>query len=119
MRDVKELEVYQKVFIFSERIYSLTKSFPREEIFGITSQIRRAVTSVGSNIAEGFDRNSMKEFIRYLYISKGSASEIEFLLSLSQSLGYISINEYVEVNNDLISIKKMLTKLIKSLHSKI
>jgi len=119
MKDVKELEVYQKSLIFCEKIYVLTKSFPKEELFGITSQIRRASTSMGANIAEGFDRNSLKEFTRFLYISKGSASETEFLLSLSKSLGYLRTLEYKEVNSSLISIKKMLSKLIKSLRSKL
>lgn len=79
----KDLDVWNKAMAFAEKIYHLTKNFPKEEQFGLTSQIRRSAISIASNIAEGAARNSEKEFIQFLYVAMGSLSEIETQLLLA------------------------------------
>ncbi|MCL5033330.1 MAG: four helix bundle protein [Thermotogae bacterium] len=96
-----------------EFIYRLTEAFPQKEIYGLTNQIRRAVVSVPSNIAEGAARSSEKEFSKFLYISLGSLSEVETQLIIAQRLKYIGNYD----DSLLIEIRKMLIGLIKSLKS--
>jgi len=94
--------------------YKLTGQFPKEELFGLSSQMRRAAVSIPSNIAEGHGRNSEKELIRFLYISLGSASELETQLLLSNKLGFLtdeSFNKLNDINNEVV---KMLVSLIRS-----
>ncbi len=93
MRDYKELIVWQKSRTLVKNIYDRTKIFPKEEQYGLTNQIRRAVVSIPSNIAEGYNRQSDKEFVRFLSIAKGSAAEVETQIILAQDLGYISAEE--------------------------
>ena len=113
MKSHSDLTVYSKSLDLVEEIYNLTKKFPAEEKFGITSQIRRAAVSVPSNLAEGAGRQSKKEFSRFLYISLGSLAEIETLLIISQRPRYVL--EISDMKEDLIYIRRMLLKLIKSL----
>jgi len=98
------------------KIYEITKSFPHEEIYGLTSQLRRSGISIPSNIAEGAARNSDKEFIQFLYIALGSLSEVETQLIIAERLGYIS--ETKTILNKLSSIKQMLLGLIRHLKNK-
>ena len=113
----KDLKVYQKAMDLVTEIYQITKSFPVEEKYGLTSQIRRAAISIPSNIAEGSARKSTKEYIQFLYHSLGSAAEIETQLDLSKRLEFIDNIELInKTNNEIIY---MLTGLIKSLKSKI
>ncbi len=93
MRDYKELIVWQKSRTLVKNIYDRTKIFPKEEQYGLTNQIRRAVVSIPSNIAEGYNRQSDKEFVRFLSIAKGSAAEVETQIILAQDLEYISAEE--------------------------
>lgn len=88
----ENLKIWQKAIALAEQIYSVTKKFPKEEIFGITSQIRRAVVSVSSNIAEGSSRSSKKDYCRFVDISLGSLKEVENLTIISLRLGYIDVN---------------------------
>jgi len=83
-----DLKVYQKSLDFVISIYQITAGFPSEEKYGLTSQLRRAAVSIPTNIAEGVSKNSTKEYIRFLYISLGSTSEIECLLEISNRLTY-------------------------------
>ena len=85
----KDLDVWKESVLFAKEVYLLTNSFPKEELYGITSQIRRSVVSVPSNIAEGAARSSDKEFIQFLYISLGSLTEAETQLILSHDLGFV------------------------------
>jgi len=99
----------------ASNIYILTKDFPKEELYGLTSQIRRSAVSIPANIAEGAARNSNKEFIQYLYIALGSLSELETELIIAQNIGYLKSNDIFE---ELIIIRKMLSGLINSVRRK-
>ena len=117
MSDYKDLKVWEKSIDFVEMVYKIVKSFPKEEIYALSDQLKRAVVSIPSNIAEGASRNSNKEFVQFLYIALGSASEVETQLIIAKRLNYIhSIeNELIE----LTSIRKMLNSLISSIKRKI
>ena len=106
----KNLKVWEKAIDLAEEIYKITKEFPKEELYGIVSQIRRAAVSISANIAEGAARNSNKEYIQFLYIALGSLSELETELIISNRVGYLK-NEIIF--NKLIDIKKLLLGLIK------
>ena len=113
----KDLEVYQKSMDFVIQIYKLTKSFPKEEQYGLISQLRRAAISIPSNIAEGSARKNTKEFIQFLYYSLGSTVEIETQIEISKRLHFLNNTEDLE--KMLKSIINMITGLIKSLKRKI
>ena len=115
MKTHKDLDVWKKSIDFVTKVYNLTEKFPNNEKFGIISQIRRAAVSIPSNIAEGSARNSKKELIQFLYISLGSAAELETQLIISEKLKYI---ENLDVLNDLNDIQKMIMGLIKYLRNK-
>ncbi len=114
MRNFRELKVWEKSHSLCLSIYKLTKNFPIEEKYGLTSQIRRASSSVPTNIAEGCGHDSDKNFIRFLRIGSGSISEVEYLLFLSKDLEYITKDSYKELLEEVVSIKKMIYSLIKS-----
>lgn len=111
----KDLKVWQESMNLVETIYQLTSDFPKHEIFGLSSQLRRAAISVASNIAEGAGRNGNAEWVRFLYISLGSISEIETQLEIAFRLSYLERND--ELLNKVYFIRYMLTKLISSLKS--
>lgn len=99
-------------------IYQKVKILPKEELFGLSDQIRRAVVSIPSNIAEGQQRNSLKEYIHFLYIAKGSLAELETQLLLCERLGYISADHLEPIKSECKEIGKMLNSLIKRLQEK-
>ena len=99
-------------------IYEITKSFPKEEIYGLTNQIRRSAVSIPSNIAEGAGRNHDKEFIQFLYISLGSSSELETQIFICNNLKYIGEEQMNTILEKLYDIRKMLFGLLKSVSSK-
>lgn len=112
MRNHKDLIVWQKSMMLVTRLYQATQSFPKDEIYGITSQMRRAAVSIPSNIAEGYGRGYDKELIHFLYVSLGSASELETQLIISKDINYLSLENFLELsllNNEII---KMLSSLI-------
>jgi four helix bundle protein len=117
MHNYKELKVWQKARELVKFIYILTKKFPREELYGITSQMRRAAISISSNIAEGSGHSSKKDFIRFLEFSYSSASELETQLILSFDLEFISENELKDGSAMISEIQKMLKGLIDSLNN--
>jgi len=116
MRDFHNYKVWEKGHQFALCIYRKTKSFPKDELFGITSQIRRAATSIPFNIAEGRGRRSDTEFAHFLNIAAGSASEVEEELLLSYDLEYLDKVSYQQLNKEVNDIKAMLNKLIETLH---
>ena len=118
MRTHKDLEVWKKSISLVTQIYSSTQSFPKEEIYGLTNQIRRAAVSVPSNISEGAARQTNKEFIQFLYIALGSNSELETQLLIAHNLNFISNNDYENCNQQVDEIGKMLSGLISYRKSK-
>ena len=113
----KDLVVWQKSIEFVAKIYETTNNFPKEELFGLTSQLRRAAISIPSNIAEGFARKHNKELIQFLYVSLGSSVEIETQLLIAKNINYINEEIYVMLTNLLSEISKMLIGLIHKLES--
>ncbi|MCZ4221812.1 four helix bundle protein [Pedobacter rhodius] len=110
-----KLEIWKKAHNLTLSIYLLSKQFPKEELFVLTSQIRRSASSVPTNIVEGQARQYFKEFKQFLFIAKGSLAEKHYHLYLAKSLSYLSEETYVSIDAQIISIKMMLTKLIKVL----
>ena len=117
MKDHKDLDVWNKSMDLVENIYTCTKTFPKEEVYGLSSQIKRAAVSVPSNIAEGAGRKGNKEFIQFLYISMGSLSEVETQILLAKRLGFI--DNVHNITQDIVKIKQMLNGLINYLKAKI
>ena len=114
MKTHKDLLVWKKSIEFVTKIYVLTKSFPENERYGLTNQLRRAAVSIPSNISEGAARGSSKEFVRFLFVSRASAAEIETQLIIAQNLGFLNgVDD--SLIKDLDSICRMLTALIKKL----
>ena len=109
------LEVWKLAHQLTLKVYTISKNFPSTEMYGLTSQLRRSVSSVPTNIIEGQGRQYKKEFIQFLYIAKGSLDEANYQLFLAKDLHYISGEEYQELNILCTRIKMMLYKLIKSL----
>jgi four helix bundle protein len=112
IRTHKDLDVWNKSMELAEKLYNLTTNFPKDEQYGLISQIRRSAVSIPSNIAEGAARNSNKEFVQFLYIALGSLSEIETQLLLANRLKFI---QEATLLDDIESIRKMLLGLIKFL----
>jgi four helix bundle protein len=117
MNNFKSLKLYQKALDLADRIYGITATFPRSEVFGLSSQMQRAAVSVGSNIAEGAARNSKQEFYHFLGITNGSAAELHFQLDLASRRSMISDSERQEVQEMLTEIMKMSSSLQKTLSS--
>lgn len=115
----KDLDVYKKSVQMVAEVYLITAKFPKEEIYGLVSQMRRAAVSVPSNIAEGAARNSHKEFVHFLYFSMGSLSELETQLEIAVILNFIKTDATTNLVQNLLSIKQMLLGLIKSLKTKL
>ena len=113
MRDFHKLDVWQKSHQLALALYQATRTFPKEELYGLTSQMRRAVVSIPANIAEGCGRNGDAEFTRFLHIAFGSASEMEFFLLVSRDLGYLAVDAYTELDDQVVEVKKMLAALIQ------
>ncbi len=117
-RSRKELKVWQKSYGLCLEIYRITAKFPKEERYGLTSQIRRSVVSIPSNIAEGYGRKTTKDYIRMLYISYGSVCELETQILLAGDLDLIEKGELGTAKKDIAEIERMLKALIKSLENK-
>ena len=118
MKDFKDLRVWEKSYALALAVYEASRSFPREEIYGLTSQMRRAAVSVGANIAEGCGRRSDGEFARFLQIARGSASELEFHLMLARDLKVLTVDRYQELEKRLVEVQRMLTSLVSSVTEK-
>ena len=118
LKNYRELKVWQKAYQVCIDIYKITKVFPREERYGLTSQIRRAAVSVPSNIAEGYGRKTTQEYIQALYIAYGSNCELETQILLSGDLGYIKLDVLNKLQENIKGVERMLKALIKSLENK-
>lgn len=111
----KDLLVWQKGIVVCEKVYIITEKFPREEIYGLTSQMRRAAVSIPSNIAEGRNRGTRKDFIQFLRIALGSTSELETQIEIARKLPQTNKLSYEEIAILLEEVSKMLTSMIKKL----
>ncbi len=118
MKDFKELKVWHKAYAFSLAVYEVSRSFPREEIYGLTSQLRRSAVSIGANIAEGCGRRSNGELTRFLQIARGSASEIEHHLLLARDLEFLPVNTHRDLEKGLQEVQRMLTSLVSAIQKR-
>lgn len=116
MRDFKKYDIWQLSHLLTLEIYKLTSLFPKEEMYGLTSQIRRATSSIPTNISEGCGRNSDKEFNQFLNIALGSANETEYLFILSKDLNYISEEQFSDLDSKINAIKSKIYKLKEKLN---
>jgi four helix bundle protein len=115
MHKFKDLQIWQRGRIVTKRIYEITKDFPKEEQFGITSQMRRASISIISNVAEGCGRKSNPYLKSFLSYSLGSATELECQCIIANDLGFLSNDDFNELNKELVEIQKMIVALIDKL----
>ena len=117
MRDFHKLIIWQRSHQLALKIYSISKLFPKDELFGLTSQIRRAVSSIPTNIAEGCGRASNKGFAHFLQIAIGSAAEVEYELLLAHDLNYINDDDYQALTEETVAVRKMIIKYQSELKS--
>jgi four helix bundle protein len=117
MKDFRELKVWERSHRLTLSIYRATRPFPKDERFGLTSQLRRSSASIPANIAEGCGRNGDPELARFLQIAMGSASETEYHLILARDLEYLKAEVYESLNQELIETKRMLNAFIQKLRA--
>jgi four helix bundle protein len=118
MQNYKDFKVWEKAHSFTLRVYQFTKTFPKEETYGLTSQIRRASSSIPANIAEGCGKKSQNDFANFLNIALGSSNEAEYFLILSKDLGYLKPGDYELLFQLINEIKGMLISLIGKVREK-
>lgn len=114
----KDLIVWQKAIDLVVAVYAFTRDFPKEELYGLVSQMRRCAVSIPSNIAEGRTRGSRKDFRQFLIIAFASGAELETQLIISKKLEYGNIDEYVKIDNLLAEVMKMLNRMTSNLEAK-
>lgn len=119
MRDYTKIIAWRLADDLAVAVYKVTRLFPREEVYGLTSQLRRAASSVPANIAEGASRLSKKEYLQFLYIARGSSSETHYFIHLSHRLGYLESPAYDEVNELAETVGRTLTGLIKCVEKEV
>lgn len=117
VNSVEDLKVFQDSHALTLELYKITKYFPNDERFGLISQIRRASSSICANMIEGSHRNNKNEYRQFVGIARGSVGELKYHLLLSKDLGYIDVNYYENIIDQINSISKMLYNLIKSLEN--
>ena len=118
LKSHKDLDVWKVAMDLAEASYSVTRAFPKDELFGMTSQIRRAATSIAANIAEGYGRETTATFIQFLRIAQGSQKELETHLLLAERVGLISTDANAKLLTDCERVGRMLRNLIRSLQEK-
>lgn len=118
MRDFRKLDVWEKAYRLTLEVYKTTVNFPKDELYGLTSQIRRASASIPANIAEGCGRDGAPELARFLQIAMGSASELEYHVLLAHDLGFLESPIYQQLNTDVTEVKRMLASFILKLKAK-
>ncbi len=115
MEDFKDLRVWEKAYELTLNVYRKTHGFPKEEMYGLTSQLRRAASSVGANIAEGCGRRSDPEMRRFLQIARGSANEVEYHLLLARDLRFLSADDFKDLEAMVLEIQRMLASFVQRL----
>ena len=119
MRNHRDLKVWCRAYSLSLDLYRLSRGFPKEELYGLTSQLRRAAISIGANLAEGCGRRTNAEMARFIRIAMGSASELDHHLLLCKDLGFLEDPKYKRLLEELNEIRKMLTGLLDSVESEL
>ncbi len=114
MENFRDLRVWVKAHNLTLQIYQRTRTFPRDEIYGLTSQMRRASASIGANIAEGCGRRTDPELNRFVQIARGSANELEYHLILAKDLGFLTAEEFKDMESKTLEIQRMLASLAQS-----
>ncbi len=117
MKKFRDLQIWQRSHKLTLEIYRITKEFPKSELYGLVSQMRRSSSSIPANIAEGCGRNTEKDFARFLDNAMGSASELKYQLILAYDLQYITLDNYEKTNAELTEIKRMLNAFIQKLRN--
>ncbi len=117
MQSFRNLEVWEKAHVLTLDVYKSSKAFPRDEIYGLTSQMRRASVSIGSNIAEGACRRGDVDFARFLQMAAGSASELEYQLLLARDLELLKAPDYQRLSDRTVEVKRMLASLMQKLRA--
>ena len=115
MQDFHSLLIWQKGHELTLKVYEASKSFPKEEMFALTSQVRRAAYSIPTNIAEGCGRKTNADFSHFLQMSIGSSSELEYEILLAKDLNYISEDSYNQLSSDVVELRKMIIRFQKKL----
>ena len=118
IKSYKDLNIWKRSIEIVEEVYKITENFPKEEIYGLTSQLRRSAVSIPSNIAEGFTRFCNKEYRQFLYISLGSCAELTTQIVISFHLSYLNSEKRDRILNEIGEISKMIMGLIKKLDTK-
>ncbi len=118
LKSFKDLNVWQKSADLAAMVYKITDKFPRSELYGIVNQMRRAVISISSNLAEGFKRTHKKEKLQFYNVAYASTSELESQIEVSKKLGFLSENDYQDLISAVVEVSKMVNGLIRSLNSK-
>ena len=117
MQNYKDLKVWDKAHKFTLKVYEASKLFPKDELYSLTNQLRRAASSIPANVAEGCGKNTQSELAHYLNIALGSANESEYFLILSKDLNYLSEEDFTELYNSINEIKAMLISLINKVRT--
>ena len=117
MQDFRNLRVWKKAHHLALAVYKATRRFPKDELYGLTQQMRRSAVSIPANIAEGCGRGGDADFARFLQIAMGSAAELEYHLLLSRDLEYLSGADHVPLEESVIVVKQMLSSLIQTLRA--
>ena len=118
MNNHKDLEVWKKSVALAKDVYETTKSFPKDEVFGLTSQMKRASVSIASNIAEGAARKGQQEFVQFLYIAIGSASELDTQIEIAKAIGIGNAATLDKLQQSTDTVKAMLYSLAKSIKAR-
>ena len=119
MRNYRELQVWNKAHTLTLELYRLSRGFPKEEMYGITNQLRRAAVSIGANLAEGCGRRTSSELARFVKIAMGSASELDYHLLLCRDLGFMSNDAFSASAAKLTEVRKMLTSFLSSVEEQL
>jgi four helix bundle protein len=119
MRNYRELEVWEKSHKLTLELYRMSRAFPKEELYGLTSQMRRAAVSIGANLAEGCGRRTSPELARFVRIAMGSASELDYHLLLCLDFSFITSEQYERAAKEPTRIRKMLSGLLASIESQL
>ena len=119
LRDYTELIAWQRAMDFVEAVYQVSRTFPKDELFGLTSQVRRAAVSMPSNIAEGQSRRSTKEFLQFLSVARGSLSEVETQLVISKRLNYLSSDQLSDLQHKSSELGRLINGLSNAIQKRV